>query len=50
MMFSITEGALAAVAKVYTDNVKLLSQMDAALQPFVGDQQVLFFNDKLGYP
>ncbi|XP_070204617.1 mRNA export factor GLE1-like [Littorina saxatilis] len=34
------EGALAAVAKVYTDNVKLLSQMDAALQPFVGDQQM----------
>ena len=33
-------GALAAVAKEYEDNVKLLSQTDATLQPFVANQQV----------
>ena len=33
-------GALAAAAKEYEDNIKLLSQNDATLQPFVANQQV----------
>jgi hypothetical protein len=40
VLLRFAEDTLSVVAKEYEDNIKLLSDMDGVLQPFVTNQQV----------